>query len=94
MIRARRTDDQNSRPLPLRASQRLIYFDRFMTSKAQNEAVRAKMRLPAGPHGSGRAEPCGRLLSDVSRPETLGPKQTDRLLEDALTDAYAASYGE
>ena len=40
----------------------------------------------------GAAEPCPRLLPGVERPQTLAGYSAERPLEDALLDAYAASY--
>jgi nitroimidazol reductase NimA-like FMN-containing flavoprotein (pyridoxamine 5'-phosphate oxidase superfamily) len=42
----------------------------------------------------GTPEPCSRLLPGVERPETLAGYRADRPLEDAVLDAYAASYPE
>lgn len=42
----------------------------------------------------GAPEPCERLASGVSRPETLSMYQDGRPLEQALRDAYAATYGK
>ena len=40
----------------------------------------------------GTPEPCPRLMSGVERPATLAGYRADRLLEDAVRDAYTASY--
>jgi nitroimidazol reductase NimA-like FMN-containing flavoprotein (pyridoxamine 5'-phosphate oxidase superfamily) len=40
----------------------------------------------------GEPEPCARLMDGVARPPALGGYRTGRLLEDALTEAYAAAY--
>jgi nitroimidazol reductase NimA-like FMN-containing flavoprotein (pyridoxamine 5'-phosphate oxidase superfamily) len=40
----------------------------------------------------GEPEPCARLLVGVARPQALDGYQAGRLLEDALTEAYAAAY--
>lgn len=42
----------------------------------------------------GAPEPCPRLLDGVERPDTLAGYRADRLLEDALTEAYAVSYAK
>jgi nitroimidazol reductase NimA-like FMN-containing flavoprotein (pyridoxamine 5'-phosphate oxidase superfamily) len=42
----------------------------------------------------GAPEPCSRLLPGVERPETLAGYRAERSLEDAVLDAYAASYPE
>lgn len=40
----------------------------------------------------GAPEPCPRLMPGVARPETLAGYHADRLLEEALTEAHAATY--
>jgi len=40
----------------------------------------------------GAPEPCPRLLAEVTRPEALSPYRDGRLLEDATTEAYQATY--
>jgi len=40
----------------------------------------------------GAPEPCPRLMVGVERPPTLAGYRADRLLEDAVRDAYTASY--
>lgn len=40
----------------------------------------------------GKPEPCPRLLAGVTRPEELSPYRDGRLLEDATTEAYRATY--
>ncbi len=42
----------------------------------------------------GAPEPCSRLLPGIERPATLASYSAGRLLEQALTDAYAMSYPE
>ncbi|MEJ2624423.1 MAG: pyridoxamine 5'-phosphate oxidase family protein [Pseudolabrys sp.] len=42
----------------------------------------------------GAPEPCPRLMPGVSRPETLAPYRPGRLLEEALSEAYALTYAE
>jgi hypothetical protein len=42
----------------------------------------------------GAPEPCSRLLPGIERPVTLASYSAGRLLEQALTDAYAMSYPE
>jgi hypothetical protein len=42
----------------------------------------------------GAPEPCPRLLDGVERPATLAGYRADRLLEEAVTEAYAISYPE
>jgi len=50
-------------------------------------AERIPLRTVIGAH-----EPCGRLLSGVARPATLAGFRAGRLLDEALTEAYAISY--
>lgn len=40
----------------------------------------------------GAPEPCSRLMPGVARPETLAPYRADRLLDEALGEAYAQAY--
>lgn len=40
----------------------------------------------------GEPEPCSRLMPDVTRPAPLAPYRAGRLIEEALTEAYVASY--
>ena len=40
----------------------------------------------------GAPEPCPRLMTGVTRPETLSPYRDGRLLEDAATEAYQTTY--
>jgi nitroimidazol reductase NimA-like FMN-containing flavoprotein (pyridoxamine 5'-phosphate oxidase superfamily) len=40
----------------------------------------------------GTPEPCPRMVAAIPRPETLAPYRAGRLLEEALSEAYAASY--
>ncbi len=42
----------------------------------------------------GEPEPCPRLMKDVARPSTLTGYASGRPLQDALTEAYLASYGQ
>jgi len=42
----------------------------------------------------GTPEPCPRLVEGVARPDSLGAYRTGRRLDDALLEAYAASYPE
>jgi hypothetical protein len=42
----------------------------------------------------GAPESCPRLMPDVARPETLAPYRAGRLLDEALSEAYALTYAE
>lgn len=42
----------------------------------------------------GRPEPCPRLVEGVRRPDALAGYDAGRLLQDALSEAYAAAYGD
>jgi uncharacterized protein len=42
----------------------------------------------------GEPEPCGRLMAGVERPANLAGYRADRLLEEAVAEAYAAAYAE